>query len=48
MDLANVIFEDSNTYEKIEINPGDEAKEIIQDILLELYTKNDKFKKLLN
>jgi hypothetical protein len=46
VELANKVFDDSNTYEKLDSNPLDEAKEKIYDLLLELYSKNDISKKL--
>ena len=46
LSLANQIFDDANTYEKLGINPLDEAKEIIYDMLLALYNNNDMSKKL--
>ena len=48
VELANRVFDDSNTYEKLNSNPLDEAKEKIYDLLLELYSKNDISKKLFN
>ena len=48
VELANRVFDDSNTYEKLDANPLDEAKEIIYDLLLELYSKNDMSKKLFD
>ena len=46
LELANKIFEDSNTYTKLDTSPLDDSKEIIYDILMNLYEKNDISKKL--
>jgi len=46
LELANEVFDDLNTYEKLEQDPLDNAKEEIYDILIGLYEKNFISKKL--
>ena len=46
VEFANKVFNDTTTYNKLEFNPLDESKELIYDMLIDLYEKNDISKKV--